>query len=296
MSRPAAAPTVIIVLCGVLIGAAPALAPATAPATQPDRRLPERTSRYNVGDMPGRYRDANKRIKLFALKSPPAPLYDGGGREIARFSQPVMLNVGAFKQMTVGADTTAGAVAGIRANAGANAGANAKPGWFAWAWRTDAKLSGWVAVNDLVDPPKVEPDAARNVAPPAESKEPLTINASRGLEQLRGLRHVSTDGNIPAGGGNMGEHYASRNPGELDYVYLLFAVPTVQRGGVAKDSIPDGGHFIPALDENGNLITEVLTMYRDGDFNQPVPATFLYGRASNGKLYGWLARANVGER
>ena len=70
----------------------------------------------------------------------------------------------------------------------------------------------------------------------------------------------------------------------------------MQRGGVAKDSIPDGGQFIPALDENGKPITEVLTMYRNDDFNQPVPVTFLYGRAGNGKLYGWLARANVGER
>ena len=226
--------------------------------------------------MPGRYRDADKRIKLFAPKSPPAPLYDGGGREIFRFSKPVMLNVGAFKEMTIDG--------------------GAKPRWFAWGWRADGKLSGWVAVDDLVDPPRVEPDVVRNVAPPAESKEPLTIDAKRGLEQLRGLRHVSSDGNIPAGGGNMGEHYASRNPGPLDYVYLLFAVPTVQRGGVAKDSIPDGGQFVPALDENGNLITEVLTMYRDGDYNQPVPATFLYGRAANGTLYGWLARANVGAR
>ena len=266
-------------LCVGLIGAAPATLPTTSPttaATQPDRRLPERTSKYNVGDLPGRYRDADKRIKLFAMKNPPAPLYDGGGREIMRVSNPVMLNVGAFKEMTVVG--------------------SARPRWYAWAWRADRKLSGWVAVEDLVDPPKVEADQTRNPAPPAESDKPLIINAARGLEQLRGLRHVSTDGNFPAGGGNMGEHYTSRNPGPLEYVYLLFAVPTVQRGGVAKDSIPDRGQFIPALDERGNFITEVLTMYRNDDFDQPVPVTFLYGRAQSGKLYGWLARANVGER
>lgn len=39
-----------------------------------------------------------------------------------------------------------------------------------------------------------------------------------------------------------------------------------------------------------------MTMYRVGDFSPPVPVTFLYGRAENGELYGWLARANVGER
>jgi hypothetical protein len=39
-----------------------------------------------------------------------------------------------------------------------------------------------------------------------------------------------------------------------------------------------------------------MTMYREDDLNQPVRVTFLYGRAENGNLYGWLARANVGER
>lgn len=39
-----------------------------------------------------------------------------------------------------------------------------------------------------------------------------------------------------------------------------------------------------------------MTMYRDGDFGQPVPVTFLYGRAANSDAYGWLARANVGDR
>jgi hypothetical protein len=38
-----------------------------------------------------------------------------------------------------------------------------------------------------------------------------------------------------------------------------------------------------------------MTMYRDGDFKQPVKVTFIYGRAKDGDLYGWTARANVGE-
>jgi hypothetical protein len=67
-------------------------------------------------------------------------------------------------------------------------------------------------------------------------------------------------------------------------------------GGTAKDSIPNGGRFIPALDEHGKAIVEVMTMYRDGDLKQPVPVTFIYGREDGGALYGWLARANVGER
>ena len=131
MSPSAARLLTVILLGASLTGAetGPTASPATIPATQADRRLPERTSRYNVGDLPGRYRDADKRIKLFALKAPPAPLYDGGGREIFRFSNPVMLNVGAFKEMTVAG--------------------SAKARWYAWAWRADRKLSGWVAVEDL---------------------------------------------------------------------------------------------------------------------------------------------------
>ena len=87
-----------------------------------------------------------------------------------------------------------------------------------------------------------------------------------------------------------------RNPGPKDYVYLLFACPNVQRGGVARDSIPDGGNFIPALDADGKPIVETMTMFKNGDFAQPVTVTFLYGRAEKGEMYGWLARANVGER
>nr|CAA9294417.1 hypothetical protein AVDCRST_MAG63-4891 [uncultured Armatimonadetes bacterium] len=67
-------------------------------------------------------------------------------------------------------------------------------------------------------------------------------------------------------------HYAGRNPGPRNFIYLLFAVPNVRRGGVARDSIPDGGSFLPALDD-------------------------LYGRAPGGarRRYGWIARANVGD-
>jgi hypothetical protein len=60
--------------------------------------------------------------------------------------------------------------------------------------------------------------------------------------------------------------------------------------------MPNGSNFIPALDDNGKPIIEVMTMYRDDDLNQPVEVTFLYGRAEGGDMWGWLARANVGER
>jgi hypothetical protein len=79
-------------------------------------------------------------------------------------------------------------------------------------------------------------------------------------------------------------------------VYLLFPVPNVRRGGVAKDSLADGGRFVPALDDAGNPIAETMTMYRDGDLARPVSVTFLYGRAAGGDTSGWIARANVGER
>jgi hypothetical protein len=60
--------------------------------------------------------------------------------------------------------------------------------------------------------------------------------------------------------------------------------------------MPNGSNFIPALDDNGKPIVEVMTMYRDDDLNQPIEVTFLYGRAEAGDIWGWLARANVGER
>lgn len=243
-----------------------------APTSQP--ALPERTSRYNVGGAPGRHRGADGKIKRFELKSP-TPLFDGGGREIGRVEKPVLLNIGAGKRMDL----------------------DGKPGAeeYLWAWKTDAG-SGWIARDAIVDAPQFEIDTTRNPKPPGETKAPLVIDAAKGTAQLTGLRHTNSQGVIPTEGGNKGEHYAGRNPGPKDYVYLLFACPNVQRGGVARDSIPDGGHFIQALDERGKPITETMTMYRDGDFAKPVPVTFLYGRAEDGDTYGWLARANVGER
>jgi hypothetical protein len=237
--------------------------------------LPERTSRYNQGNAPGRYRNADGSLRHFALKRAAVPIYDGGAREICTADKPVLLNVGAFKEMKLD-------------------GAGRKQ-TFAWAWATKAG-SGWIALDDLVDPPPVKTDPTRNPKPPGEAKRALTIDAARGRELLTGLRHVNSKGVLPTGGGNKGEHYAGRHPGPRDYVYLLFAVPNVQRGGVAKDSLPDRSHFIPALDEHGRPIAETMTMYRDDDLDQPVPVTFLYGRAEDGQTWGWLARANVGER
>jgi hypothetical protein len=264
-----------VALLSVLVLSLAMLAPAK-PATRA-APLPAQTSPYNRGNQPGRYRGADGHVRRFKLKHA-APIRDGGGRQfgIVPESEAVMLNIGAFKRMKIdgaGEEST-----------------------FGWAWATD-EGSGWIALDALVDPPKVEIDPQRNPKPPAESDQPLTIDAASGLTQLADLRHVNSKGELPTAGGNKGEHYTSRRPGEaIDYVYLLFAVPNVQRGGVAKDSIPDGGQFIPALDEHGQLITETMTMYRDNDFSQPVKVTFLYGRAENGTEYGWLARANVGER
>ena len=241
--------------------------------TANDRKLPERTSRYNRGGFGGRHRDADGKIARFELKRE-VPVFDGGGREIGRAQRPILLNSGAVKEMSIG-------------------GGDKET--YVWAWRTEAG-SGWIARNLLVDPPPMLFDATRNPKPPRESQTPLIIDATAGTQKLKGLRHVSSDGEIPAGSGNKGEHYAGRNPGPQDFVYLLFAVPNVQRGGVAKDSIPSGDQFISALDEQGRPIQEEMTMYRDGDLKQPVQVTFLYGRVPNSAFYGWIARANVGER
>src|SRR5690606_17440878 len=104
------------------------------------------------------------------------------------------------------------------------------------------------------------------------------------------LVHKNSKGELPTGG-NKGIHYAGRNPGTLDYVYLLRAVPNVQKGGTSKDSMPDGSMFVPALDENGHPITEVMTMYQNADLNKPVQVTFIYGRPMKSNTYGWIARA-----
>ena len=243
--------------------------------------LPKETSRYNRGGsgFPGRYRDERGRVKRFPLTDGKTRLYDGSGRVIGIVRQAVMLNVGAAKEIVP-------------------AGEHRKK-TFLWAWATDAGLSGWVARDALVNPPNVDADARvadqRNPKPPLEAKVPLSINASDGTRKLKGLVHVNSQGILPRKGGNRGVHYGGRNPGPRDYVYLLFAVPNVQRGGPSKDSIPDGGEFIQGLDEKGQPIIEIVTMYRDFDFDKPAEVTFLYGREESSDRYGWIARANVGE-
>jgi hypothetical protein len=164
---------------------------------------------------------------------------------------------------------------------------------FAWAWATEAG-SGWIARNELMNPPKPDVDPMRDPKPPRDSDQALVIDAAGGRRKLEGLRHINSKGVIPPNG-NHGTDYAGRHPGEADYVYLLFACPNVVRGGMARDSLADGSKFIPALDEKGKPIAEVMPMYRDGDMKQPVKVTFLYGRGEGGDLYGWLARANVGD-
>jgi hypothetical protein len=255
-----------LLLCARLVIAAP------APSSQP-APLPESTSRYNRGDFPGRYRDDRRAVRRFELKRESA-LYDGGGREIGKVRKPLMLNEGAVKEMDLDG------VPGLES--------------YAWAWQTEAG-SGWIARDALVKPPPPDEDPQRNPRPPGESPTPLVINAAEGTRKLAGLRHVNSQGVLPPGGGNSGGHYAGRNPGPRDYIYLLFAVPNVQRGGTARDSLPDGSKFIPALDEHGQPIAETMTMYRDKKIDQPVRVTFIYGRAEGGKGWGWIARANVGE-
>lgn len=271
------APFAALLLCapGAVVAAPGQAGQQTAPKN--GRELPARTSRYNQGNAPGRIRDESGKVARFAVKNGEAPLLDGAGREMCRVRQPVLLNSGAVKEMTV----------------------KEKPKEsFVWAWRTEAG-SGWIARSALVSPPPLPPadaDTLRNPRPPRESEVLLTIGAAGGRKKLAGLRHVSSNGEIPPTGGNKGEHYGGRMPGPKDFVYLLFAVPNVRRGGLAKDSFPDGGKFIPALDEQGKPIQEVMTMYRGRDLTKPVPVTFLYGRAPDSDRWGWIARANVGER
>lgn len=247
---------------------------AGANSTTSPSSLPAQTSCYNRGDSPGRFRDADGKLRKFKLKRE-VSIYDGGGRAIGAVRDPVMLNVGAVKQLAV-------------------QGGDGKKQTYLWAWDTPAG-SGWVLRDALIDPPPAELDRSRDPKPPRESNAALTIDAAAGTAKLKGLRHVNSAGVIPPGGGNRGDHYAGRNPGPNDYVYLLFACPNVQRGGTARDSLPDGGKFIAALDENAKPITETMTMYRDGDMKQPVKVTFIYGREEGGDFYGWIARANVGE-
>ena len=160
----------------MLTGAAQA-----APSTQP--ALPKRTSRYNVGNAPGRHRGPDGKIKRFELKGE-TPLFHGGGQEFGRVTKPVLLNVGAGKRMDL----------------------DGKPGLeeYVWAWKTDAG-SGWIAHAAIVDPPPFAIDSSRNPKPPAESDQLLTINAAKGTQLLDNLRHTNSQGVIPAGG-NQGVH------------------------------------------------------------------------------------------
>ncbi|HEV2294298.1 MAG TPA: hypothetical protein VGR35_10600 [Tepidisphaeraceae bacterium] len=194
---------------------------AQAPTSQP--ALPERTSRYNVGNAPGRHRGPDGKIKRFALEDE-TPLYDGGGREFGRVKDPVLLNVGAGKRMDL----------------------DGKPGLeeYVWAWKTEAG-SGWINRSAIVDPPPFAIDQTRSPKPPREADKPLTINAARGTELLKDLRHTNSQGVIPTEGGNKGEHYAGRNPGPLDFVYILFACPNVQRGARRAIRSPTAGGSSP---------------------------------------------------
>ena len=164
---------------------------------------------------------------------------------------------------------------------------------YLFAQRTGTGVAGWVRRRAFASPPRLRTDR-RNPRPPSVNPNPLVIDAAQGRSRLAGLRFVNSHGVFPEGGGNRGEHYAGRHPGPLDYVYLLFAVPNVRYGGVAKDSLPDGSSFLSALGVNGRAILETMTMYRGRNFGRPVRVTFMYGRAVRTNRYGWLARANVG--
>jgi hypothetical protein len=231
-----------------------------------------KTSRYNVGGLPIRIQDpATRDPRPFPLHGP-ATLYDGAARPIGRItSEFVVLNDGAVKVLRV---------EGARQEC-------------YWAHRAGPG-SGWIPRTALVDPPKFHRDPhERNPRPPRLSRRTLRIDGAEGRRQLAGLYYQNSRSEFP-NGGNQGTHFAGRHPGESDYVYLLFAVPNVVRGGGAKDSLPDGSNFVRGLDERGSEIREVVTMYRGKDLSQAVDVTFLYGRAPRSRLYGWMARANVG--
>ncbi len=246
-------------------------AEATAASRPSSRRLPDRTSRYNVGGVVPRIRNPAGGVD-FALRRP-SLVYDGGGRRLAIARGPVNLNAGAVRWM--------------------NLDRRGRPELYVFAQRTGAGVAGWVRRSALESPPPLRTDG-RNPRPPSIRRAPLVINAAQGRRRLAGLRFVNSHGVFPEGGGNKGEHYAGRNPGPLDYIYLLFAVPNVRYGGVAKDSRPDGSRFFLARGVGARPIRETMTMYRGKDFTRPVRVTFLYGRAMGNTRYGWIARANVG--
>src|SRR3954471_24301006 len=117
------------------------------PTSSSPSALPVKTSRYNRGDFPGRYRDAAKKVRLFELKRGETPVCDGAGREIGKATKPMMLNIGAAKSMDIDGN-----------------GVEEK---YAWAWRTEAG-SGWIDRAALVDPPPPDVDPQRDPKPPRE--------------------------------------------------------------------------------------------------------------------------------
>jgi hypothetical protein len=235
--------------------------------------LDKETTKYNRGYVLPRIRNRRRGTK-FRLRRP-TPVHDGSGRELAISPRSVKLNAGAVKQMDVdgqGLDT------------------------YLFAQKTGAGVSGWVRRTAIRRPPRVPRDN-RNPKPPAESETPLVIDGATAREKLRGLRFLGRYG-LPRGpGANQAVHYAGRNLDQHGYVYLLWSAPNVVWGGIAKDSLPEGSEFVPALDENGNPIEEITPMYRRRDFllRHKEDVTFLYGRAPESATYGWIIRANVGE-
>src|SRR5215210_2794588 len=112
--------------------------------------LPEQTSRYNVGRAGSRYRDARGDVRYFErLRA--SPVFDGGGRELARVREPVALNSGTKKKMDL--DPPDGRVE-----------------TYAWGWgmrREDGgRISAWIRRMNLNDPPRVVIDPDLNPRPP----------------------------------------------------------------------------------------------------------------------------------
>jgi hypothetical protein len=239
--------------------------------------LREKTSRFNRGNVSGRYHDASGKRLRFALRHE-AAIRDGSGREFGRALAPVMLNRGVVKRMRV-EDA-------------------AEPETYVWGWsmktlRGDRRRSsGWIRREDLADPPVIGFDPTLNPEPPREGT-PLAIDCEKATRKLKGLRFKNSEGEIPRSG-NHGTDYAGRNRAPRNFIYLCLNVPNVIHGGVAKDSIADGAMFVPGLDGHGKPIRERMTMYRSGDLERPVPVHFVYGRLAGTNSWGWIAQANIG--
>jgi hypothetical protein len=152
-------------------------------------RLPERTSRYNVGRVTGRYKtEDGKKNREFALRDQTA-VRDGSGRELALVREPVMLNRRVVKWMDVNGDGQADV--------------------YVWGWAMDTdrgKLSGWISRSQVSDPPPLDPLAdapAVNPGPPRESA-PLTVDCERANEALEDLRFKDRHGEIRCSGRSRG--------------------------------------------------------------------------------------------